>query len=83
MPQRARAERSEPEHTRAQRTSAPPQNEAGIDRSGTGHGGPAGARPPADPLAPDPTTQRPGDEEGPIRADGAQRPPSADEGGHV
>jgi hypothetical protein len=33
---------------------------------------------PGDPDAPSPTTHRPGDEEGPTRRDGSQRPPDPD-----
>jgi hypothetical protein len=53
----------------------PPQSEAGIDRAGTGHGGAANAVAPGRPDAADPSSQRPGDEEGPTNAAGAQEPP--------
>jgi hypothetical protein len=55
--------------------SPPPQSQAGIDRAGTGHGGPADTTDAGRPDAAAPATQRPGDEEGPTIADGSQEPP--------
>lgn len=53
----------------------PPQSEAGIDRAGTGHGGAANSADTGRPDAADPSSQRPGDQEGPTNAAGAQEPP--------
>jgi hypothetical protein len=58
--------------------TAPPQSEAGIDRAGTGRAGsPDSARRP-NPAAP--SSQRPGDEEGPTTGDGSQAPPDPADG---
>ena len=55
--------------------SPPPQAEAGIDRAGTGHGGVANTADTGLPDAEQPSSQRPGDQEGPTGGDGAQEPP--------
>lgn len=45
-------------------------------RSGTGTGGAADTATQGAPGSPQPTTQRPADQEGPTGSDGAQHPPS-------
>ena len=55
--------------------TAPPQNEAGLDRAGTGRGGAPNATDAGRPDASAPTTERPTDQVGPIAADGSQVPP--------
>lgn len=53
----------------------PLPSEAGIDRAGTGQGGPADSANSWGPDAADPSSQRPGDQEGPTNDEGAQEPP--------
>jgi hypothetical protein len=55
---------------------APPEQRAGIDRTGTGHGSAPNQAPPGQPDAAEPSAERPVDQEGPVGPDGAERPPT-------
>lgn len=49
---------------------------AGLQRAGTGHGSAPHESEPARPDAPEPSSDRPAEQEGPVGPDGAQRPPT-------